>query len=219
MVPGLVYRLAFNPEGTMNKLNFAFLSAALALAAVGITALAAGRSGIRARLVAVLLAASVAVVPLAQIGAERLLARYGRSADAFTSAGGRGTVWLDTLQIAAAFPLTGAGFGSFAAVYPAFRSADVRLFYAHAHNDLIQAAAEGGFVGLALLACLVLAAARNVVRAVAGSMGPLAVGVGAALGATLLHGLVDFNFHIPANAATAAILAGALEGLAWTARD
>jgi len=199
--------------------SFSRAGTALALGAVGITALAAGRSGIRARVVAVLLAASVAVVPLAQIGAERLFARYGRSAEAFTSAGGRGTVWRDTLEIAAAFPLTGAGFGSFVAVYPAFRSPDVRLFYAHAHNDLIQAAAEGGLLGLVLLACLILAAGRNVVRAVTGSMGPLAVGVGAALGATLLHGLIDFNFHIPANAAIAAILAGGLEGLAWTGRD
>ena len=56
------------------------------------------------------------------------------------------------------------------------------------------------------------------VRSLAGAKGTLAVGFAAALAAMLLHSLVDFNFHIPANAATAAILAGSLLGLPWTAR-
>jgi len=31
----------------------------------------------------------------------------------------------------------------------------------------------------------------------------------------MLHSLIDFNLHIPANAAVAALLAGALQGLPW----
>ena len=40
----------------------------------------------------------------------------------------------------------------------------------------------------------------------------LAVGAAAGLSALLLHALIDFNFHIPANAVVAAVLAGLLFG-------
>jgi hypothetical protein len=42
--------------------------------------------------------------------------------------------------------------------------------------------------------------------------GLLAVGAAAGLSALLLHALIDFNFHIPANAVVAAVLAGLLLG-------
>ena len=48
---------------------------------------------------------------------------------------------------------------------------------------------------------------------------PLATGAAFGLGALLVHGLVDFNFHIPANAAIAAILAGILFGASWNGRS
>jgi hypothetical protein len=58
----------------------------------------------------------------------------------------------------------------------------------------------------------------TVVAGIRGAKGVLGVGFAAGLAAMLLHSLVDFNFHIPANAATAAILAGALLGLPWSDR-
>jgi hypothetical protein len=39
------------------------------------------------------------------------------------------------------------------------------------------------------------------------------------LAALAVHGLVDFNFHIPANAAIAALLAGVLFGVSWNGRS
>ena len=53
------------------------------------------------------------------------------------------------------------------------------------------------------------------VRTLAGAKGPLAVGFAAGLSAVVLHSLVDFSFHMPANAATATALAGVLLGLPW----
>ena len=57
------------------------------------------------------------------------------------------------------------------------------------------------------------------IRSLAGAKGILAVGFAAGLTALLLHALIDFNLHIPANAATGAVLAGALLGLPWNAKD
>ena len=159
-----------------------------------------------------------AAVPLTKIDSDRLVERYQRTGDDFLSAGGRGQVWQDTTTIAAAFPWTGSGFGTFGAVYPIFRSPRVRLFYAHAHNDWLQALAEGGLLGAVLIAMLALPLLGTLRRSLFGAKGVLATGIAAGVTAILLHGIVDFNFHIPANLATAAVLAGLLQGLPWKRR-
>jgi putative inorganic carbon (HCO3(-)) transporter len=188
-------------------LSFSRAGIALGLGSVGITWLVTGRGRLGRRIVLPLLVLALALVPLAQIGSERLADRYARAAEDFTSEGGRAMVWRDTLEMVAAFPWTGAGFGSFAAVYPLFRSQGVRLLYEHAHNDLLQLAAEGGLVGVLLLALLLASLVPRLLASLRGSS-PTRAGAAAGLSALLLHALVDFNFHIPANAAVAAVLAG-----------
>jgi hypothetical protein len=47
----------------------------------------------------------------------------------------------------------------------------------------------------------------------------MVTGAAFGMGALLVHGLLDFNFHIPANAAIAAILAGVLFGTSWNGRS
>jgi O-antigen ligase len=118
----------------------------------------------------------------------------------------------------AAFPLCGSGYGTFVAAYPSFRSAGVRALYTHAHNDLLQAWIEGGVLGGVCLTLLFVPVLRSTLRALGGAKGTLGVGFAAGLTAVLLHSLVDFDFHIPANAATAAVLAGMMEGLPWARR-
>lgn len=106
--------------------------------------------------------------------------------------------------------ITGAGPGTFAAAYSPYRSADVRPYFDHAHNDYAQFLIETGVVGCALLALLagtVLLHALRVLRrrsdpmaaalAFAGAMGLTAIGI---------HSLVDFNLRIPAVAATLLVL-------------
>lgn len=165
------------------------------------------------RWIIVCLALAIAAMPLAQLGTESLQHRFESSADDFTSAGSRVTVWRDTLDLARAFPLLGSGFGTFAAIYPEFRSPEVRYFFAHAHNDLLQFAAEGGALGVLLLLALLASLARPLSAALRGEYGILAIGAAVGLSAALLHALIDFNFHLPANAAVAAVLAGSLWGL------
>jgi O-antigen ligase len=225
-----VHRLAalFSSEGSRNLIlgvllvlglagllaSFSRAGIALGLAALLATITAAGRFlRVRTRLIVALVIVSLALVPLSRIGPERLVQRFADSSESLTSPGGRLRVWLDSLEMIAAYPAAGSGYGTFAAAYPLHRSPEVRLYYAHAHNDLIQVVVEGGLVGAAALLLLLVPVGRAVGAGIRGTKGTLGVGFAAGLAAMLLHGLVDFNFHIPANAAVAAIVAGALMGL------
>jgi O-antigen ligase len=201
-------------------LSYSRAGITLGAAALILTVLVAGRfETLSLRLVTILCIVLIAVVPLLQVGSDRLVARYLRSSDDLTVEGRRGTVWIDTIHVAAAFPVFGSGFGTFATVYPQYRSPEVRHFYKHAHNDLLQVAAEGGLIGLVLLFMLLGPLSVAMTRGLAGQKGTLGVGVAAALAAFLLHSLVDFNAHIPANAATAAVLAGVLIGVPCKTTD
>jgi len=73
-------------------------------------------------------------------------------------------------------------------------------------------------IGIFFLGMILLPVGRRIVGAFAGAGGTLAVGIAAGLMALLLHELIDFNLHIPSNAALAAILAGTLLGLSWNPR-
>ena len=69
--------------------------------------------------------------------------------------------------------------------------------------------------GFSFLLLILVPVLRQMTRAIGGAKGPLAVGFACGLVALMLHALVDFNFHIPSNAAVAAALAGTLLGLPW----
>jgi O-antigen ligase len=86
------------------------------------------------------------------------------------------------------------------------------FFFDHAHNDYVEAVAETGLVG----AALILSALALFLRLAFRRWGrPLQsqndwFRLGAALGCCglLVHSFLDFNLHIPANAAWFAVLAG-----------
>jgi O-antigen ligase len=167
----------------------------------------------RAALIAIVVA--VAAIPLIDLGADRLVSRFAETGGDFRIAGGRLDVAADTLRMIAAFPAAGCGFGAFNAVYPAFSAPSVRLHYTHAHDDLLQLGAEGGLPALVLLAFALVALVPAAARCFRSPSDPIAAGAAFGMSALLLHGLVDFNFHIPANAALAAVLAGILFGATW----
>ena len=201
-------------------LSFSRAGIALGLFALCLTIVSAtGSRGVGQRVIIAVLVIAAAGLPLAQVGSDRLIQRFERSAEDLQSEEGRLTVWKDTVRIAADFPLFGTGYGTFAEIYPMYRSPEVRKFYRHAHNDGLQAIAEGGIVGAGFLILLTFPVVTLTVAALRGAKGTLGVGFAAGLSAVLLHSLVDFPFHIPATAATAAILSGALMGLPWSDRD
>jgi O-antigen ligase len=192
---------------------------ALGLVAVlGTAAVALGGRPVH-RWAAIALVLAIAAVPLVDLGADRLFARYAAAGEDFQGLGGRLEVARDTVRMIGAFPIVGCGFGAFTWVYPAFSSPGVRLHYTHAHNDLLQLGAEGGLPALALFAVALAALFRSGFLAIRDGRDPIVTGAAFGLSALLVHGLVDFNFHIPANAAIAAVSAGVLFGASWNGRS
>ena len=166
------------------------------------------------------------VAGLAGVGAVALLflwldpgqisSRLGSIADITrapdVSVAQRHLVARDSLRVFKDHRWIGTGLGSFATVYPRYRSFPSDLEWDHAHNDYAEALAETGTVGagviLSALVLFFLLAFHNLNERLQTGVGW--IGLGAALGCCglLVHGLADFNFHIPANAAWFSFSAG-----------
>ena len=127
-------------------------------------------------------------------------------------AGDRKSMALDSLRMCRDHPLLGVGLGDFETAYPRYQSFPSDLWIDHAHNDYAEAVAETGLVG----ALLILSALALFLRLAFRDWGdPFRsqagwIRLGAALGCCgmLVHSFLDFNLHIPANAAWFAVLAG-----------
>jgi O-antigen ligase len=153
-----------------------------------------GRPGRRV----VLALGGVVLLAGAWVGLEPIVSRFAQLAEPTGNV--RPSLWSDTLGLARDFPLTGAGAGTFEGIFPAYRHATTdQAAYAHAHQDYLELAAEGGIAAMAL----VLAAAWGFASLVGPALRrgsdrslPLAALLGA-LAAVLAHAAVDFPFHIP----------------------
>jgi O-antigen ligase len=187
------------------------LPAALAAFAL---ALAGGNSARPWRITALLVGGTV-VIAIALVGVDAILARFDlqrlaadaplRTMQASTTLQGAGHFW----------PL-GAGWGTYHWVYPRFQPAELIGMAHHAHQDYAQMLFEGGIPAALLMAAFAwLAGARAVVlvrawmrrrRLRRAEMVAALCGLG--LLGFLLHSLLEFNMHIPANAIVAALLAG-----------
>jgi len=130
----------------------------------------------------------------------------------------RASVWRGTVELWHDHFWLGAGPGHFDVRFPAYRPLEVQSRPEWAHNDILNALADHGVAGAALIAaaiiCLYVGALRSwrfVHRAesdLAGKRSDRAAFVfGSALGlaALLLHSPIEFNFQIPANALTAVV--------------
>ncbi len=146
-------------------------------------------------------------VPAALAAAAALVVRSG-----LLSLKDRLTIYRDTLALVADHPLAGVGPGMYRWRFREFQTPNLKNTYYHAHNDYLELAAEWGLpVAAMLLALLGWWLAVQIRTAVAGeddsrarrSLLLLAPVVG-----LLVHGLVDFNLQIPANALAFAALLG-----------
>jgi hypothetical protein len=184
------------------------------LLAVALT-VAMGNRTLRLRTTFLLLALGVGAA-VALVGLDSVMARFDFRG--LTSAASiRSMLAVDTMEGAWHFWPWGAGWGTYATVFPRFQSPAIVGFAEYAHEDYAQLLFEGGVFALLLMAAFAwLAVDRAVLLVRAGVRnGRLnrdevaAAMCGLGLGGFLLHSLVEFNMHIPANAIVAALLAGA----------
>jgi O-antigen ligase len=134
-------------------------------------------------------------------------------------AGGRERMAVDALRMWRAHAVLGVGLGDFETAYPRYQSIPSDLWYDHAHNDYVEAVAETGLVGAVLifsaLALFLRLAFRDSGQPIRPQEGWIRLGATLGCCGMLVHSLVDFNLHIPANAAWFAVLTG----IATTGRD
>lgn len=117
----------------------------------------------------------------------------------------------DSARIVADNPWMGIGLGSFAVAYPPYQSFATDLLWDHAHNDYVEALAEMGAVGGMLMSAAVvmflLLAFARVRERLEHEIGWIQLGAAVGCCGLLVHGLSDFNLHIPANATWFAVCA------------
>ena len=146
-----------------------------------------------------------------EIGLAPVLARF---ADGGLVDHTRLSIFAGTIQGIREFFPFGSGLGSYPAVFRRFQPGDVPLFVNHAHNDYLEWLFEGGLAtAMLMLAFLTLYVLRwrEIWPTGNGRWAPITfvrIAAGISLLLMGLHGLIDFNLHIPANAAFFAFLAG-----------
>ncbi|MEO6324198.1 MAG: O-antigen ligase family protein, partial [Thermoanaerobaculia bacterium] len=126
-------------------------------------------------------------------------------------------IWRTSLSAARAFPIFGSGLGTFRESFRRVQPRDVHGLVEQAHSEPLQLLVTGGAIGLALGVLALGTAFALLTRAYLRprhreESAMVLAGLGALLALTL-HGLVEFNFSIPAVPATFAVLLGA----AWAA--
>jgi O-antigen ligase len=123
--------------------------------------------------------------------------------------GGRVVVARDSLRIFRDHLWLGTGLGSFEAAFTQYQSFSSDESWDHAHNDYAEALAETGLVGgLLMVAALVMffgVAFRKLGQRLQHDAGWIQLGATIGCCGLLVHSFVDFNLHIPANAAWFAV--------------
>lgn len=144
---------------------------------------------------------------LAWLRPKGLVERIARLLNPISDAGATGRVAIikDSLKMVEQRPFLGWGLGTFSVVYPSFRSFFTNLWVNEAHNDFVQTLVETGIVGFAFAVAYLVLLFREGVHHLKRWRNDAQSGLGwaAFLGCIgiLVHGLVDFNLQIPANAA------------------
>ena len=146
------------------------------------------------------------------VGTETLQSRLHNLDRSGLDAATRAQLDLSSLAMFRAHPLGGWGLGTWADVYPAFARFNDGNVYLFAHNDYLQWLAETGIVGVLLAGAFwgiwMLAFLDRMrrwppglVHSHGGAPPAIPLAVAAALGCAglLVHSMVDFNLHIPAN--------------------
>lgn len=105
-------------------------------------------------------------------------------------------IWRGTIDIIIDNPIKGTGIGTLVWGFPRYRPQRLSAKIVHAHNEYLHMAAEMGIMAVPLM---IWVAAAVIKRGLGLSNSPVHAGITIGLISIFLHGIVDFNFHIPAN--------------------
>jgi O-antigen ligase len=151
--------------------------------------------------------AVLAISLLAWIGGHEITDRFlsAQNTRNEISAGLRLQIDRDLIKMFPHRPLLGWGLGTFADVYPRYRTFYTTSFIDQAHNDYLQLLIETGVAGLLTMLWFLWMVFRGAGKKLRNWNSTLdgAVALAALLGIVgiLVHSFVDFNLQIPANAA------------------
>ncbi|MDD5681457.1 MAG: O-antigen ligase family protein [Candidatus Omnitrophica bacterium] len=114
-----------------------------------------------------------------------------------TSTATRLLIWRGTADLIKHNPLIGCGIGDYVWAFPRFRPEGLNVQANFAHNDYLQAAAEMGILAPLLMVWIFCTIMYSVIRQ--DKIDLVRIGCATGILSLFLHGMVDFNFHIPAN--------------------
>lgn len=138
----------------------------------------------------------------AWIGLDAVISRFFTTSEDFKT---RWMIWINTFQIIKDFPLLGSGLGTFAQIFPMYRSFPILGLVTHAENDFLQLASETGLVGVGILSILFIFLLKKAIvgiRSLSSGEPRRYIAIGAMVGilGLMLHSLVERNIQVPANA-------------------
>ncbi len=138
------------------------------------------------------------------LGVRQIIERFSSMQSLEVTSGKRASMRLDTWHIFREHPWTGTGLGTLQTVFPPYETLYDAKVVNHAHNDYLEALAETGIAGAACCAWFLGALFFRSLRRVLlqDKSFSAALHLSGLVGCTgfLVHGLVDFNLHIPGNA-------------------
>jgi len=145
-----------------------------------------------------------ALIFVSWIGVQQVLTRFAGIQTLEVSAGKRAAMRQGTWRLFLDHPLLGTGLGTFEIVFPPYDSVYDGKIANHAHNDYLEVLAETGIVGglccLWFLWVVQLQSLRGMAELGESFGSALNLAGLVACSGILVHSLVDFNLHIPANA-------------------
>jgi O-antigen ligase len=145
-----------------------------------------------------------AMLAVSWIGVEEVLQRFSEAKTLDISLGKRASMSRDTWHIFLDHPVLGTGLGTLQMIFPPYETNYDAKVVNHSHNDYVEALAEtgvsGGLCCLWFLAVLFIESMKGLKEL--GSSFGAALNLSGLVGCAgiLVHSLVDFNLHIPANA-------------------
>lgn len=152
---------------------------------------------------------ALSIVAALEVGLVPVLSRFTDS-DPLKDA--RWSIYESTSRAIIEFFPAGGGVGAFNQVFLRFHPADIiGHFVNRAHNDYLEWVVEGGLIAVILIIGFLLIYFRRWLHLLRpgewSSFHFVQVGAGIGMLALMLHGLIDFNLHIPANQIYFALIA------------